>query len=118
MIEAAEACGHTIETIYTSRCYMSINAYKPEVHYRGKPLDRYDVIIPRIGASITFYGMAVIRQFEAMGVYVLNQADSIGKSRDKLLAHQFLAQYCLGMPTTAFAKSAATKIFSISLAEV
>ncbi len=53
--------------------------------------------------------MAVIRQFEAMGVYVLNQADSIGKSRDKLLAHQFLAQYCLGMPTTTFAKSARDK---------
>ena len=60
MIEAAEACGHTIETIYTSRCYMLINAHKLEVHYRGKPLDRYDAIISRIGASITFYGMAVI----------------------------------------------------------
>ncbi|MEM7729167.1 MAG: 30S ribosomal protein S6--L-glutamate ligase [Pseudomonadota bacterium] len=106
MIEAAEARGHTIETIYTSRCYMAINAHKPEVHYDGKPLERYDAIIPRIGASITFYGMAVVRQFEAMGVYVLNPADSIGKSRDKLLAHQLLGQHGLGMPATAFAKSA------------
>lgn len=106
MMEAAEARGHTIETIFTSRCYMAINAHRPEVHYDGKPLPRYDAIIPRIGASLTFYGMAVVRQFEAMGVYVLNRADSIGKSRDKLLAHQLLGQHGLGMPTTAFAKSA------------
>lgn len=105
MIEAAEARGHTIECINTSRCYMAINAHKPEVHYDGKPLERYDAIIPRIGASITFYGMAVVRQFEAMGVYVVNPADGIGKSRDKLLAHQLLAQHGLGMPATAFAKS-------------
>ncbi|MEL6688031.1 MAG: 30S ribosomal protein S6--L-glutamate ligase [Pseudomonadota bacterium] len=105
MIEAAEARGHTIECINTSRCYMAINAHKPEVYYDGKPLERYDAIIPRIGASITFYGMAVVRQFEAMGVYVVNPADGIGKSRDKLLAHQLLAQHSLGMPATAFAKS-------------
>lgn len=105
MIEAAEARGHTIDCIYTSRCYMAINAHKPEVHYDGKPLERYDAIIPRIGASITFYGMAVVRQFEAMGVYVVNTADGIGKSRDKLLGHQLLGQHGLGMPTTAFAKS-------------
>ena len=105
MIEAAESRGHTIECINTSRCYMAINAHKPEVHYDGKPLERYDAIIPRIGASITFYGMAVVRQFEAMGVYVVNTADGIGKSRDKLLAHQLLAYHGLGMPSTAFAKS-------------
>lgn len=105
MIEAAEARGHTVECIETSRCYMAINAHKPEVHYDGQALPRYDVIIPRIGTRLTFYGMAVVRQFEAMGVYVVNRADSIGKSRDKLLAHQLLAQHGLGMPTTAFAKS-------------
>ena len=105
MIEAAEARGHTIECVYTSRCYMAINAHKPEVHYDGKALPRYDAVIPRIGASLTFYGMAVVRQFEAMGVYVLNRADSIGKSRDKLLAHQLLGQHGLGMPATAFARS-------------
>ena len=105
IIEAAEARGHTIECINTSRCYMAINAHKPEVHYDGQPLERYDAIIPRIGASITFYGMAVVRQFEAMGVYVVNTADGIGKSRDKLLAHQLLAYHGLGMPSTAFAKS-------------
>ena len=105
MIEAAEARGHVIDCIYTSRCYMAINAHKPEVHYDGKPLPRYDAIIPRIGTSLTFYGMAVVRQFEAMGVYCLNNAAPIGASRDKLLAHQVLSRHGLGMPTTAFAKS-------------
>lgn len=105
MIEAAEARGHVVDCIYTSRCYMVINSHKPEVHYDGKALPRYDAIIPRIGSSLTFYGMAVVRQFEAMGVYCLNKAAPIGASRDKLLAHQILAQHGLGMPTTAFAKS-------------
>lgn len=105
MIEAAEARGHVIETIYTSRCYMAINNHKPEVHYDGKALPRYDAIIPRIGSRMTFYGMAVVRQFESMGVYCLNTASAIGNSRDKLLAHQVLAQHKLGMPNTAFAKS-------------
>jgi len=105
MIEAAESRGHVIDCIYTSRCYMAINAHKPDVHYDGKPLPRYDAIIPRIGTSLTFYGMAVVRQFEAMGVYCLNNAAPIGASRDKLLAHQVLSSHGLGMPTTAFAKS-------------
>lgn len=105
MIAAAEARGHVIDCIYTSRCYMAINAHKPDVHYDGKPLPRYDAIIPRIGSSLTFYGMAVVRQFEAMGIFCLNNALPIGMSRDKLLAHQILSQHGLGMPTTAFAKS-------------
>lgn len=105
MIEAAEARGHVIETITTSRCYMAINNQKPEVHYDGNALPRFDAIIPRIGSKLTFYGMAVVRQFESMGVYCLNPASSIGNSRDKLLAHQVLAQHKLGMPNTAFAKS-------------
>jgi len=106
MIEAAEARGHTIETIETSRCYMAINAHKPEVHYDGKALPRYDAIIPRIGSRLTFYGMAVVRQFESMGVYCLNESTAIGTSRDKLFAHQVLAAHGLDMPATAFAKSA------------
>ncbi len=105
MIRAAEARGHVIECIETSRCYMSINAHKPEVHYDGKALPRYDAIIPRIGSRLTFYGMAVVRQFESMGVFCLNPARAIGNSRDKLMAHQILAQHRLGMPNTAFAKS-------------
>ncbi len=105
MIEAAEARGHVIECITTSRCYMAINNQKPEVHYDGKALPRFDAIIPRIGSRLTFYGMAVVRQFESMGVYCLNPAGAIGASRDKLLAHQVLAQHKLGMPNTAFARS-------------
>ena len=104
MIKAAEARGHVIETIRTSRCYMAINTHKPEVYYKGEVLPRYDAIIPRIGPSITFYGMAVVRQFESMGVYCLNPSEAIGHSRDKLLAHQILAQHRLGMPNTAFAQ--------------
>ena len=103
LIAAAEARGHVIECIETSRCYMAINNHSPAVHYDGKALPRFDAIIPRIGTRMTFYGMAVVRQFEMMGVYVLNSAAAIGASRDKLLAHQMLAQHKLGMPNTAFA---------------
>lgn len=103
MIKAAEARGHVIDCVETTRCYMAINNHKPEVHIDGKALPRYDAVIPRIGARITFYGMSVVRQFEAMGVYVLNTADAIGNSRDKLLAHQVLAKHNIGMPSTAFA---------------
>jgi len=106
MIEAAEARGHVIECIETSRCYMSINDHAPAVHYDGNALPRYDAIIPRIGTRMTFYGMAIVRQFEMMGTYCLNSAAAIGASRDKLLAHQMLAQHKLGMPNTAFAMSA------------
>ncbi|HHL43696.1 MAG TPA: 30S ribosomal protein S6--L-glutamate ligase [Hellea balneolensis] len=105
MIAAAEARGHVIECIETSRCYMAINNHSPAVHYDGKALPRFDAIIPRIGTRMTFYGMAVVRQFEMMGVYCLNSAAAIGASRDKLLAHQLLAQHRLGMPNTAFARS-------------
>ncbi len=105
MIAAAEARGHVIECVETSRCYMAINDHSPAVHYDGKALPRFDAIIPRIGTRMTFYGMAIVRQFEMMGVYCLNSAAAIGASRDKLLAHQLLAQHKLGMPNTAFAKS-------------
>ena len=105
MIKAGEARGHVIECIETSRCYMAINNHSPAVHYDGKALPRFDAIIPRIGTRMTFYGMAVVRQFEMMGVFCLNSAAAIGASRDKLLAHQILAQNNLGMPNTAFAMS-------------
>jgi len=84
---------------------MAINDHAPAVHYDGKALPRFDAIIPRIGTRMTFYGMAIARQFEMMGVYCLNSAAAIGASRDKLLAHQLLAQHRIGMPNTAFAKS-------------
>ena len=105
LVEVGEARGHTVEVIDTTRCYMAINAMAPEVHYDGKRLPRYDAVIPRIGASITAYGTAVIRQFEAIGTYCVNGSAGITASRDKLHAHQILATKKIGMPATAFAAS-------------
>ena len=103
--EAAEARGHRVDIIDTARCYLSINSATPAIHHDGKPLPFYDAVIPRIGSSITRYGMAVVRQFEIIGSYCLNRATAIGISRDKLLAHQTLAQHRIPMPATAFAHS-------------
>lgn len=105
LVEAAEERDHMVEVINTTECYMNITSHRPEVHLNGEALEGFDVIIPRIGASITFYGMAVVRQFEAMGVYSLNSAASIGVARDKLHAHQLLARSGIGMPDTGFARS-------------
>lgn len=105
LVEVGEARGHTVEVINTTRCYMAINAMAPEVHYDGKRLPRYDAVIPRIGASVTSYGTAVIRQFETTGTYCVNGSSGITASRDKLYAHQILASKKIGMPTTAFAAS-------------
>ncbi|KIN66384.1 Ribosomal protein S6 modification protein (C terminal domain) [Sulfitobacter noctilucicola] len=105
LVEVGESRGHTVEVIDTTRCYMAINAMAPEVHYDGKRLPRYDAVIPRIGASITPYGTAVIRQFETIGTYCVNGSSGITASRDKLHAHQVLASKRIGMPTTAFAAS-------------
>ncbi|APE43207.1 alpha-L-glutamate ligase [Sulfitobacter alexandrii] len=105
LVEAGEERGHTVEVIDTTRCYMAINSLAPEVHYDGKRLPRYDAVIPRIGASVTSYGTAVIRQFETIGTYCVNGSAGITASRDKLHAHQILASKKIGMPTTAFAAS-------------
>lgn len=105
LVEVGEARGHAVEVIDTTRCYMAINALSPEVHYDGKRLPRYDAVIPRIGASVTPYGCAVIRQFETIGTYCVNGSAGILSSRDKLHAHQVLAGKRIGMPTTAFAAS-------------
>lgn len=105
LVAAAESRDHVVELIDTRRCYLNIDSHNPEVHYDGKALPFYDAVIPRIGASLTFYGMAIVRQFEAMGTYCLNTADAIGRARDKLAAHQTLARYRITMPTTAFANS-------------
>ncbi len=105
LISAAEARGHVVMPIDTSRCYMRIGGLSPEVHYDGKVLPKFDAVIPRIGASLTSYGMAVLRQFANTGAFCLNSAESIGKSRDKLLAHQLLSRAKIGMPVTAFANS-------------
>ena len=100
---AAEERGHTLDIINTLRCYMNIASHRPEVFYNGEKLVGYDAVIPRIGASITFYGTAVLRQFEMQGVYPLNESVGIGRSRDKLRSMQLLARDGIGLPVTTFA---------------
>lgn len=104
-IEEAEKRDHVIEPIKTLRCYMNIKSIASAVHYEGEILPSFDVVIPRIGAAITTYGTAVVRQFEMTGAFCLNTANAIQQSRDKLLAHQILATHNLAMPDTAFAAS-------------
>jgi ribosomal protein S6--L-glutamate ligase len=103
LVAAARARGHEIDVVDTLRCYMNIASHRPEVRYRGRSLEGYDAVIPRIGASITFYGLAVLRQFEMMGVYPLNESVAIGRSRDKLRCLQLLSRKGIGLPVTAFA---------------
>lgn len=105
LVEAGKARGHEIEVIDTLKCYMNITSTKPMVHYQNRVLDDFDAIIPRIGASITFYGTAVIRQFEMMGVFSLNESVSIARARDKLRSLQLLSRKGLGLPVTGFAHS-------------
>ncbi|MFO1493512.1 MAG: 30S ribosomal protein S6--L-glutamate ligase [Lysobacterales bacterium] len=105
LIEAAEARGHSVKVIDPLRCYMRISPGLAEIHYRGRVLEGFDAIIPRIGASITFYGTAVVRQFESMGVYTPNTSDAIQRARDKLRSMQLLAQRGIGLPTTVCADS-------------
>lgn len=106
LIEAAQERGHTIDVVKTLRCYMNIASRRPEIFYDGQSLTGYDAVIPRIGASVTFYGLAVLRQFEMMGVYPLNESVAIGRSRDKLRSMQLLARDGIGLPVTAFAHDA------------
>jgi ribosomal protein S6--L-glutamate ligase len=103
LIAAAEARGHQIEVINTLRCYMNITSHRPELRYGEEKLTGFDAVIPRIGASITFYGLAVLRQFEMMGVFPLNESVAIGRSRDKLRSLQLLSRAGIGLPVTAFA---------------
>ena len=105
LIEAAEARGHTVEVLDVLRVYMNITSGKPEIHYKGETLIGYDAVIPRIGASVTFYGTAVLRQFEVMGVYPVNESVAISRSRDKLRSLQLLSRRNVGMPVTGFSHS-------------
>lgn len=105
LVEAATMRGHTVEVIDTLRCYMNIAAHKPAIHYKGRRLEGFDAVIPRIGASITFYGTAVLRQCEMMGMFPVNTSVAISRSRDKLRSLQLLARKGVGLPTTGFAHS-------------
>jgi ribosomal protein S6--L-glutamate ligase len=106
IVEAARARGHEIKIISPLSCYMNISSEKPTIHYRGgEVIEDIDAVIPRIGASITFYGTAVVRQFEMMGVYALNNSIAISRSRDKLRSLQLLSRKGVPLPTTGFANS-------------
>jgi ribosomal protein S6--L-glutamate ligase len=103
LVEAGEARGHQMRVVDPLKCYMDIASHRPAVHYRGEKLAGFDAVIPRIGASITFYGCAVLRQFEMTGVYPLNESVAINRSRDKLRSLQILARAGIGLPLTSFA---------------
>ncbi|CBL44918.1 S6 modification enzyme RimK [gamma proteobacterium HdN1] len=103
--EAAVARGHEVRVVDTLKCYMDITASKPQVHYEGEVLANINAIIPRIGSSITHYGMAVIRQFETMGIYSLVGTVALGRSRDKFRCLQLLARHNVGLPRTSFANN-------------
>ncbi len=105
LVEAAKERGHEVQVIDHARCYMNITSSHPSVHFMGKSLQGFDAVIPRIGVSITFYGTAVVRQFEMMGVYSLNESVAISRSRDKLRSLQLLARKGVGLPITGFAHS-------------
>ena len=105
LIEAAEARGHEVRVFDVLRCYMNITSMRPSIHYKGVELTGFDAVIPRIGASVTFYGTAVLRQFEMLGVYPLNESVAVTRSRDKLRSLQLLARKGIGLPVTGFAHS-------------
>lgn len=109
LVEAAEERGHEATVVDALRCYMKITSNNPRVYRKRKgekqELD-FDAVIPRIGASITSYGTAILRQFEVGGVYSINESIAISRSRDKLRAHQLLARKGVGMPITSYASRA------------
>jgi ribosomal protein S6--L-glutamate ligase len=105
LVESAKERGHEVRVLDALRCYMNITSMRPSIHYKGENLTGFDTVIPRIGASVTFYGTAVLRQFEMMGVYPLNESVAITRSRDKLRSLQLLARKGIGLPVTGFAHS-------------
>jgi len=105
LVEAGLKRGHDLYVIDPLRCYMNISVHNPEIHYKGRKLEDFDAVIPRIGQSVTFYATAVLRQFEMIGVFSLNESVAISRARDKLRSLQLLARKGIGMPVTGFAHS-------------
>ncbi|MFZ1292640.1 MAG: 30S ribosomal protein S6--L-glutamate ligase, partial [Pseudomonadales bacterium] len=107
LVEAAQTRGHSVEVIDVLRCYMDITSHNPTIHYKGKEFkpNSFDAIIPRIGASITFYGTAMVRQFEMMNTFSVNESVAISRARDKLRSMQLLSREGIGLPVTGFAHS-------------
>lgn len=105
LLEAAKARGHHVSVIDYARCYMNITSENPSVHYKGHELPPFDAIIPRISPKRTFYGTAVVRQFETIGTFSINPSIAITRSRDKLRSLQLLSRKGIGLPITGFANS-------------
>tara|TARA_S200000501_G_scaffold313505_1_gene305020 strand:+ start:892 stop:1767 length:876 start_codon:yes stop_codon:yes gene_type:complete len=103
LLEAGNKLGHNVKVVDYMRCYMNITSRKPTIYYGGESLGKVDAVIPRIGASNTFYGTAVVKQFEMMQSYCVNTSDAIANSRDKLRSMQILAEAGINMPITGFA---------------
>lgn len=103
LVEAGTARGHQVDIVNTLKCYMDITKSRPVVRYNGEELPYYDAVIPRIGASVTFYGTSIVRQFEMMGTFSVNESVAISRSRDKLRSLQLLARKDVGLPRTGFA---------------
>jgi len=104
LVEAGKQRGHEMAVVNPIKCYMDIATMRPGIYHRGQRLEGFDAVIPRIGASVTFYGLAVLRQFEMMGVFPANESVAIGRSRDKLRSLQLLARKGIGLPVTGFAR--------------
>ena len=107
LVEAATERGHEVRVLDHLQCFMDISADNPTLHYNDEEFSKthFDAVIPRIGASVTFYGTAVVRQFEVMGAYCVNESVAITRSRDKLRSLQLLSRKNIGIPVTAFANS-------------
>ena len=103
LVEAGNKLGHNVRVVDYMRCYMNITSRKPTIFYGGESLGKVDSVIPRIGASNTFYGTAVVKQFEMMDSYCVNTSEAIANSRDKLRSLQILAEAGINMPITGFA---------------
>lgn len=114
--EVAKARGHSVKIINYAQCYVSIEKNNPVIRYKGEALESYDVIIPRIAQSYTNYGAAIIRQFEALGVYTTASSIALVRSRDKLRAYQIMARRGVGIPKTVFAHETANFTDVVSLA--
>ena len=107
--------GHQVKVLNTLRFAIDLSGPEPDLHFRGRPLSSYDAVLPRIGNSVTYFGTAVVRQFEQMDVYTPNTANGIANSRDKLRATQILSRHNIGMPATAFVRNRADVIPAIEM---
>jgi ribosomal protein S6--L-glutamate ligase len=113
LVTAAKERGCKVSVINTMKCSIDLQSGKPDLYYKGKPIGDYDAMIPRIGASVTYFGTAVVRQLEQMNVFVANTSSGISNSRDKLRSMQILSRHHIGMPKTTFVRDKADLIPAI-----